>query len=72
MDGAGDCGNRPGVCRNISWTHSFDLCVLKVFMYDPSFLDTLYRIFSFLALGLILLAVSYAYQKYKDVILGKA
>jgi len=49
----------------------FGITILKIFIYDLSFLETLYRIFSFLALGLILLAVSYAYQKYKDVILGK-
>jgi uncharacterized membrane protein len=50
----------------------FGFSILKIFIYDLSFLETLYRIFSFLALGLILLAVSYAYQKYRDVILGKA
>jgi uncharacterized membrane protein len=50
----------------------FGLSILKIFIYDLSFLETLYRIFSFMALGVILLAVSYAYQKYRDVILGKA
>jgi hypothetical protein len=30
----------------------------------------LYRIFSYVALGRILLAVSYLYQKYRTVILG--
>jgi hypothetical protein len=48
----------------------FGLAILKIFIYDLSFLETLYRIFSFIGLGLILLAVSYLYQKYRDVILG--
>jgi uncharacterized membrane protein len=49
----------------------FGITILKIFIYDLSFLETLYRIFSFIALGVILLAVSYAYQKYKDVIVAK-
>ncbi|HLP15775.1 MAG TPA: DUF2339 domain-containing protein [Bacteroidota bacterium] len=48
----------------------FGISIIKIFIYDLSFLETLYRIFSFLALGVILLAVSYAYQKYRDVIIG--
>ena len=48
----------------------FGLAILKIFIYDLSFLDTLYRIFSFLGLGLILLAVSYLYQRYRVVIFG--
>jgi uncharacterized membrane protein len=50
----------------------FGFTILKIFIYDLSFLETLYRIFSFVGLGVILLAVSYLYQKYKDVILGEA
>jgi len=49
----------------------FGITILKIFIYDLSFLETLYRIFSFLALGVILIAVSFAYQRYKDIILGK-
>lgn len=49
----------------------FGISVVKAFIYDLSFLETLYRIYSFMALGVLLLAVSYAYQKYKDVILEK-
>jgi uncharacterized membrane protein len=37
--------------------------VLKVFLYDTSQLDHIYRIFSFIALGVLLLAVSFAYQR---------
>jgi hypothetical protein len=47
----------------------FGLTILKIFIYDLSFLETLYRIFSFIGLGVVLLAVSYLYQHYKDVIL---
>lgn len=36
---------------------------LKVFVYDTSELDRVYRILSFIALGVLLLAVSFAYQK---------
>ena len=39
------------------------LTTLKVFFWDLSYLDRVYRIISFIVLGLILLAVSYLYQK---------
>jgi uncharacterized membrane protein len=48
----------------------FGISIIKIFTYDLSFLDSLYRIFSFVGLGVILLAVSYGYQRYKDVIFG--
>ncbi len=48
----------------------FGITILKIFLYDLSFLETLYRIFSFVGLGLMLLAVSFAYQRYRDVIFG--
>jgi uncharacterized membrane protein len=48
----------------------FGFTILKIFIYDLSSLETLYRIFSFIGLGLILLAVSYAYQRYKHIIFG--
>ena len=47
----------------------FGFTILKIFIYDLSFLETLYRIFSFIGLGLILLGVSYLYQRYKNVIM---
>ncbi|MBX2991701.1 MAG: DUF2339 domain-containing protein [Bacteroidetes bacterium] len=47
----------------------FGVAILKIFIYDLSFLQTLYRIFSFIGLGVILLGVSYLYQKYKSIIL---
>ena len=49
----------------------FGFTILKIFIYDLSFLQTLYRIFSFIGLGLILLFVSYLYQRYKELIFGK-
>ncbi len=40
------------------------LSVLKIFLYDLSYLAQLERIVSFVVLGVILLAASFAYQKY--------
>jgi uncharacterized membrane protein len=40
----------------------FGLVVLKVFLYDLSYLERFYRILSFLILGLVLLVVSFLYQ----------
>jgi uncharacterized membrane protein len=48
----------------------FGITILKIFVYDLSFLETTYRICSFIGLGLILLAVSYAYQRYRELIFG--
>lgn len=50
----------------------FGFTILKIFIYDLSFLETLYRIFSFVGLGVILLVVSYLYQRYKSIIVGSA
>lgn len=49
----------------------FGLAILKIFIVDLSFLQTLYRIFSFFGLGVILLAVSYMYQRYKSLLFGE-
>ena len=46
----------------------FGLTILKIFIVDLAFLETLYRVFSFMALGVILLGVSYAYQRYKTIL----
>ncbi|MFC1552026.1 DUF2339 domain-containing protein [Candidatus Latescibacterota bacterium] len=48
----------------------FGITIIKIFIYDLSFLDSLFRIFSFMGLGIILLLVSYFYQRYKSVIFG--
>jgi len=48
----------------------FSLTILKVFFLDLSGLERFYRIISFIALGIILIAVSFLYQKYKHVLIG--
>jgi uncharacterized membrane protein len=42
------------------------VCILKLFVYDLRFLDTLPRIFSFIVLGLILVAVSWIYTRFRE------
>jgi uncharacterized membrane protein len=42
--------------------------ILKLFFYDLWSLGTLYRIISSMTLGVVLLTVSYAYNKYKNKI----
>jgi hypothetical protein len=44
------------------------LAILKLFVYDLWYLGTLYRIISFISLGVVLLLISFAYQKYRDKI----
>lgn len=46
----------------------FTVCLFKVFLIDLSGLEMIYRIFSFIVLGIILLIVSFGYTRYKDVI----
>ena len=41
----------------------FGTVVIKVFIYDSSYLERFYRIVSFLMLGLVLLTVSFLYQR---------
>jgi uncharacterized membrane protein len=41
------------------------VCIGKVFFYDLRNLETLYRIFSFIGLGVILLLVSWIYTRFK-------
>ncbi len=41
------------------------LAVAKVFIFDLSQLDSIYRVLSFLALGLLLLAGAFAYQRFQ-------
>jgi uncharacterized membrane protein len=45
--------------------------VLKVFLMDLSFLEPVYRIISFIVLGLLLLAVSYGYNRFRHIIFGE-
>lgn len=44
--------------------------ILKVFLYDLSYLEQPYRIVSFIALGVILLVAGFLYQRFKHVILN--
>jgi len=44
------------------------LSILKLFFYDLWSLGTLYRIISSISLGIVLLLISFVYQKYKDKI----
>ena len=46
----------------------FGITILKIFIYDLSSLEGPSRIFSFIGLGVILLLISYLYQRYKAVI----
>jgi uncharacterized membrane protein len=43
-------------------------CISKLFIYDLRHLETLYRILSFLALGVILLGVSWIYTRFRESI----
>ncbi len=46
----------------------FGITIVKVFFFDLSNLDTLHRIISFMALGVILIFVSFLYQRFKHLI----
>jgi hypothetical protein len=43
-------------------------CISKLFIYDLRHLETLYRILAFVALGVILLGVSWIYTRFRDTI----
>lgn len=62
-----------GIIKKAKYIRLFGLfllsfAILKLFMYDLWGLGTLYRIISSMTLGIVLLAVSYAYQRFKDQI----
>jgi uncharacterized membrane protein len=44
--------------------------ILKIFVYDLSFLTGAYRSISFAGLGVILIGLSFVYQRYRSLILG--
>ncbi len=48
----------------------FGVTIVKVFFLDLAELERFYRIISFVVLGLILIGVSFLYQKYKAVLIG--
>jgi len=49
----------------------FSVTLVKLFFYDISHLGTLSKTIVFLALGVLLLIVSFLYNKFKDVIAGE-
>jgi uncharacterized membrane protein len=46
----------------------FALTLLKLFLYDLSFLDTISKTIVFVSLGILLLIISFLYNKYKHLI----
>ncbi len=46
----------------------FAICLIKLVFIDLAGVETLFRILSFIVLGLILLVVSFAYTRYRDTI----
>lgn len=44
----------------------FLVCVAKLFFYDLRHLETVFRILSFIALGVMLVSVSWIYTRYRD------
>ena len=44
------------------------ICVVKVFFYDLNELETIFKIFSFIILGSLLIGVSFAYSRYREQI----
>ena len=62
-----------GIWRRRQWMRIaaitlFGVTIVKAFFFDLSFLETLYRIVSFIGLGIILVAVSYLYQRYRSLL----
>jgi uncharacterized membrane protein len=43
------------------------IAVAKVFLFDLTTLESIYRVLSFVALGLLLLSAAYAYQRLRSV-----
>lgn len=46
----------------------FGLTLLKLFLYDISYLDTIAKTIVFVSLGILLLIISFLYNKYKHII----
>jgi uncharacterized membrane protein len=66
-----------GIWRRIRWLRLgaitlFGFIIIKIFAYDLGFLQAGLRSISFVVLGLILLAVSYLYQRYRALLLEPA
>lgn len=64
-----------GISRRLLMARVFGMALLgitivKVFIFDLSDLQAVYRIVSFMVLGLLLLGVSYIYNRYKNSMFG--
>jgi uncharacterized membrane protein len=46
----------------------FGLTLIKLFVYDISYLDTISKTIVFVSLGILLLIISFLYNKYKNLI----
>jgi uncharacterized membrane protein len=44
------------------------VCIAKLFFYDMNELEMIFRIFSFIILGALMLLVSFAYSRYREEI----
>jgi len=60
--------NNISMLRRIS-LGLFSATLLKVFLFDMAKVNTPYRILSFILLGVVMIATSYLYYRYKDKIL---
>jgi uncharacterized membrane protein len=49
----------------------FAVTLLKLFFYDISYLDTISKTIVFVSLGILLLIISFLYNKYKNLISGE-
>ena len=49
----------------------FGITLVKLFLFDLGDISTLGKIIAFVGLGVLLLVISFLYQKFKDVILGE-
>jgi hypothetical protein len=52
--------------QRLSGLALFLVCILKLFLYDLRHLETMYRILSFIVLGLMLVSVSWVYTRFRD------
>jgi uncharacterized membrane protein len=60
-------GARDRILR-LSGLLIFLVCILKLFLYDLRYLDTISRIFSFIVLGAVMVAVSWVYTRFRNQI----
>jgi uncharacterized membrane protein len=49
----------------------FAMTLVKLFIYDISHLDTIAKTIVFVSLGILLLIISFLYNKFRDIITGE-